>query len=270
MWRKVLLHGLNDSSFFAAEINNFLLALYFFFTFMSMWRAAGQIMFSAGCPTFRQPMPESLEMLSWSLPGLPLTLPLPDISLSLAAAVRLSSSEMMENLWDVCLAWGPMAVWGGRAVTVSFSSWLTTDRWWDWDYLTWPASDHRPVQWCTVYSTVTVYTPALYSQSPMSARHWTNNDNDKQTVHSVQPGEVRPAEEKETLWLSSPVSPGWPGAGWWPLYTQHSLHCPHFWTIYFGFLFMPPLDLPETSVQGLHNDCTTVQLIWSDLWRTGM
>ena len=45
-------------------------------------------------------MPESLEMLSCSLPGLPLTLPpwLPDISLSLAAAVRLSRSEMMENL----------------------------------------------------------------------------------------------------------------------------------------------------------------------------
>lgn len=48
--------------------------------------------------TLRHPMPESLEMLSWSLPGLPLTLPLPDISLSLAAAVRVSRSEMMENL----------------------------------------------------------------------------------------------------------------------------------------------------------------------------
>ena len=48
--------------------------------------------------TFRHPMPESLEMLSWSLPGLPLTDPLPDISLSLAAAVRVSRSEMSENL----------------------------------------------------------------------------------------------------------------------------------------------------------------------------
>ena len=48
--------------------------------------------------TFGHPMPESLEMLSWSLPGLPLTDPLPDISLSLAAAVRVSRSEMSENL----------------------------------------------------------------------------------------------------------------------------------------------------------------------------
>ena len=52
--------------------------------------------------TLRHPIPESLLMLSWSLPGDPL----PDIiCLSLV-----SRSAPMENLCDMVLCWGPMLV----------------------------------------------------------------------------------------------------------------------------------------------------------------
>ena len=69
--------------------------------------------------TLRHPMPESLLILSWSLPGDPL----PDIICLSFIPETVSRSAPMENLCDISRGWGPMVI--SKAAVRSLSTHVT-------------------------------------------------------------------------------------------------------------------------------------------------